>query len=53
MMEFLREFVMTLPAKLGYSGAIMILGLSIVFIGLVILIGCIYSEEDRYKKRKK
>jgi sodium pump decarboxylase gamma subunit len=43
MMEFLREFVMTLPAKLGYSGAIMLLGISIVFIGVVILIACIYT----------
>ena len=53
MMEFLKEFVMTLPAKLGYSGAIMILGISIVFIGLVILIACIYALSAVLSLKKK
>ncbi len=41
MMEFLREFVSTLPAMLGYGGTVMLLGMLIVFIGLIILILCI------------
>ncbi len=55
MMEFLREFVMTLPARLGYSASIMVLGVSIVFIGLAILIACIYtlSAVLSLKKEKK
>ena len=55
MMEVLREFVSTLPAKLGYGGTIMLLGMSIVFIGLVILIACIYtlSAVLSLKKEKK
>ena len=55
MMEFLREFAMTLPARLGFSGTVMLLGMTIVFIGLVILILCIYglSAILSLKKEKK
>jgi len=51
MMEFLRE----LPMKLGYGASIMVLGMAIVFLGLVILIVCIniLAKLTAEKKAKK
>ena len=51
MMEYLRE----LPMKLGYGASIMVLGMTIVFLGLVILIVCInilakLTAEKKVKK---
>ena len=55
MMSAIIAYLKELPLRLGYGGTIMILGMAIVFTGLVVLIGCInlLSAITAEKKAKK
>ncbi len=53
MIDFLKEFLFTLPEKIGYSSQIMVLGIAIVFTGLCILIGCIFALSALLSIKKK
>ena len=53
MIDFLKEFLFTLPERIGYSSQIMVLGIAIVFVGLVILIACIVLLSVVLSSKKK